>query len=222
MAVERGCQPYPLGQCCGSRGLQRRLVHRTDRSHHRSQRLGRASDRAPGRHAAACRGTEARAVARFRRTPGRRGDVRLLPHLARRPHTRHSGCRYRIRRPAAFAGRQGANVFSPAAANRWRCLRPMGPCYQPRHPGALVSAAPKTSPDYARARSAPPRWPLATPKASTAAANFRSRASAPMPRPRFWSPLPLRQSRHRLNVRRSRRPRPRRCKSPSNHLRLSQ
>ena len=101
------------------------------------------------------RGTAARAAARFRRTPGRRGDVRLLPHLARRPHPRHSDCRHRACRPAAFASRQGRSVCSPAAANRWRCLPPTGPCYRPRHPGALVSAAPRTSPGCAPARSAP-------------------------------------------------------------------
>ena len=37
----------------GSRDLQRTVIRRVDRSHHRSEGLGRAADRAAGRHTAA-------------------------------------------------------------------------------------------------------------------------------------------------------------------------
>ncbi len=189
MAVERGRDPHPLGQSGGRRDLQRGIVRRADRPHHRSQRLGRAADRAARRHAAAWRGAAARAAARFRRTHGRRADVRLLADLAGRPHARHSGGRDRSRRAQSFADRQGA-----ASARRLRraacavCRRRLAAACDA---GGASPAWPRrqASPRSAPPRSAPRRWLRAAPKASTAPARFRSSGSAPIHRRLCWSTL---------------------------------
>ena len=88
---------------------------RTDRAHHRSQRLGGAADRAARRHAAAWLSAAAGAAARFRRTLGRRADVHLLADFARRSHAGHPGGRDGKGRVAASAEGAGA-----AAAGRLR------------------------------------------------------------------------------------------------------
>ena len=146
-----------------------RIVRRADRPHHRSQGLGRAADRAACRHAAAWRGAAARAAARFRRTHGRRADVRLLADLAGRPHAGHSGGRDRNGRAAAFAGRAGA-----ASARR---LRRAGRAVRRRRraaardAGGAGPARPRRqrSPRSAPRRSPPRRSPPAAPTATHAA-----------------------------------------------------